>query len=134
MSSDPAMYLLCNPVWSSHLQNGFNTRVYPTRVVGRIKSDYSDYSEDSLRMGPAIQCTWIGKLWLPGQICPRPILVSNTLWEHSHSHLLMFVHGHFSLARDELSSQDRDHKACEAKNIYHLVLYRKYLLILTVED
>ena len=131
MSSFLAMYLLYNPVWFSHLRNGFNTQVYPTRVVGRIKSDYS---EDSLRLGSAIQYTAIGKLWLPGQICPPPILVNNTLWEHSHSHLLIFVYGHFSLARDELSSQDRDHKACAAKNIYHLVFYRKCLLILTVED
>ena len=47
---------------------------------------------------------------------------------------LYIVYGCFQIALAEVSKCDKDCVACEAENIYYLVLYRKRLLIPLVYD
>lgn len=60
-----------------------------------------------------------------GQISLLPVLVNKVLLEHSHLPSLWIFYGCFPATLAELSGCDRDYMARKAKNIYHLVLYRK---------
>lgn len=72
------------------------------------------------------------QLWAKSSLSPD--FINKDLWDHLQTHALFIVYICFHTTKAELRQDDIDCIAQKVKNIYHLALYSKNLLIPGLKD